>query len=167
MSITVFDLMTAAPASVLQGTTIAEATDVLLQNDAAEIYVVDDAGRLIGMVPDFELLKSQMIGQSRMDRIESLMTQHVTTVPSAMAVAEVAPRFREGWHNCMPVVDDGQLVGQISRRDVLRLRQTLTALESPENVSQESADMDNVHVLRGPRFLERNRRPEQRRPAGS
>jgi len=84
-----------------------------------------------------------------------------------MAVAEVAPRFREGWHNCMPVVDDGQLVGQISRRDVLRLRQTLTALESPENVSQESADMDNVHVLRGPRFLERNRRPEQRRPAGS
>ncbi len=167
MSITVQDLMTAKPANVVQGATIAEATNVLLLNAATEIYVVNEAGRMIGVVPDYELLKSQMAGQSSSSRIESLMSEHVITVSSTMAVAEVAPRFREGWNNCMPVVDDGMLVGQISRRDVLRLRHTLTALESPENVGNESADSTNMHTLRGPRFLGRKRHPEQRRPAGS
>ena len=48
------------------------------------------------------------------------MTKTVTTVEADASVLDVAKMFMEKPFKRYPVVDDNELVGQISRRDVLK-----------------------------------------------
>jgi CBS domain-containing protein len=53
-------------------------------------------------------------------RVEDYMTKQVVTVEAEASVLEVAKLFMEQGPRRYPVVEDNRLVGQISRRDVLR-----------------------------------------------
>ena len=48
------------------------------------------------------------------------MTSQVETVPVEMSLVEVIERFYHSDHRRFPVLEGNQLVGQISRRDVLQ-----------------------------------------------
>jgi hypothetical protein len=48
------------------------------------------------------------------------MTSPVTTVPMSATLTELAEILLDGRLRCVPVVDDGVLVGVVSRSDVLR-----------------------------------------------
>jgi CBS domain-containing protein len=52
--------------------------------------------------------------------VGELMTRTVETVDVDMGIVELAERFLKTSVRRYPVLDDGRLVGQISRRDVLR-----------------------------------------------
>jgi CBS domain-containing protein len=47
------------------------------------------------------------------------MTRNVATVPPVMSVRELGQRFKETDFNSFPVVDNGQLVGVVSKFDYL------------------------------------------------
>ena len=51
------------------------------------------------------------------------MTSTVITVTGEDRLMDVALRFRDSHFRRYPVVDDGQLIGLISRRDVLKAMQ--------------------------------------------
>jgi predicted transcriptional regulator len=53
-------------------------------------------------------------------RVSELMTKDVITLPADMRIMDLARRFQQSRVCRFPVVDDNRLVGQISRRDVLR-----------------------------------------------
>jgi predicted transcriptional regulator len=48
------------------------------------------------------------------------MTTELITVDCDMSLADVAKKFMETRFRRYPVIQDGKLVGQISRRDILR-----------------------------------------------
>ncbi len=103
---------------------IFEAMDQFLDHGISGAPVVDDSGQLVGMLSEVDLIEVVMQG-SYYDEAEGVvrdfMQANVDTVTPDQDIYSVAARFRKEHRHRFPVVhSDGRLVGQISRRDVLR-----------------------------------------------
>ncbi len=163
MQTTVQALMTHQPATIRYDANLDEALATLLREETGELYVVDGSSRLLGVLPDYELLKAKLTGIPSSARVETLMSRHLAIVSAGMHVAEIAPIFRYGKNQQLAVVEDGRLVGQISRRDILRLSVTLEQLDAdPVSADAHAASDQPESVLRGPRYTQRRRQAEQR-----
>jgi len=86
--------------------------------------VCDEKGGLVGIISEADCMKQ--ISESRyfnlpiLDRsVEKFMTVDVETIPSDMDIFDAASRFYKGHRRRLPVMDQGKLVGQISRKDVV------------------------------------------------
>ena len=121
MQISASDLMTPVHAVVHDTTTVAAAQSVLLRRGAAEVYVTDAAGRLRGVVPDYEFFKAELTGLDAQTPIVALMSAKLETAEATADIASVLPKFREAWCGRVAVLDQGRLVGRIGRLDALRL----------------------------------------------
>ena len=160
MQITVNDMMTSPAASIDQSGTISEALTLMCRENVDELYVTASENRLLGVVPDYELFKAQLNGMPAKESVEMLMTAHMPTISAESAIAETIPQFRTGRCRRMAVVRDGRLVGQVGRRDVMRLLTTLEALDAPTSTSNDSTDIPR------PRYLtSRSRTDSKTRPA--
>jgi tRNA nucleotidyltransferase (CCA-adding enzyme) len=85
------------------------------------------AGAGSGVVHDASLAQVVMRLEAQVDRlshnprcVRDLMSSPVRTVAPDMPLRELAQSLHEWGHTGAPVVDDGKLVGMISRRDVER-----------------------------------------------
>lgn len=149
MRITVRDLMVPAAAVAEGSTSVAAARDLMLRWKAEEAYVVDHAGKLLGVVPDYEFLKAELAGASGAAAVKSLMSTRVEAVDADADVATVLTKFREGWCGRIAVTQKGRLVGRLTRSEVLRLVIHLRQIASVNEAVAEEA------TLRGPHFRPR------------
>jgi CBS domain-containing protein len=85
--------------------------------------VVDTHGNLVGILTQRDCLtvayRASYHGEPA-GVVANYMTREVETVPVDMDLVEVIGRFFERPHRRFAVVDGNQLVGLITRRDVLR-----------------------------------------------
>ena len=104
-------------------TDVLDAIHDLVKHRVAGAPVVDHHGDLIGMLSELDCmriaLEASYYGQ-RGGPVSDYMTSNVDTVDAEMNIIDLAERFRTSQFRRFPVVKDGRLVGQISRRDVLR-----------------------------------------------
>ncbi|MCO4747299.1 MAG: CBS domain-containing protein [Proteobacteria bacterium] len=105
-------------------TEIHKAADFLLENRVTGAPVVDNNGKLVGIFNEYDCLKLLALGGDLADRPEGtvadFMSKDVKTVPSRMNIFFVAGMFLNDHIRRFPVVDDGKLVGAITRFDILR-----------------------------------------------
>jgi CBS domain-containing protein len=107
---------------------VLEAIATLLDNRISGAPVVDRLGRLVGMLSEVDCLKVALNAGYHGEwggHVEEFMSREVTTVEAAASVLDVARMFVDTGFRRFPVVKDERLVGQISRRDVLRALQSL------------------------------------------
>ena len=110
-------------------TDVLDAVHVLVSKRIAGAPVVDDEGNLLGMLSELDCLKvalqagyhSQVGGPVR-----EYMSTGVETVDAEMSIVDLAPRFLDTSFRRYPVMERNRLIGQISRRDVLRALEMLT-----------------------------------------
>ncbi len=85
--------------------------------------VVDARGELVGILTQRDCLtvayRTSYHGEAA-GAVADYMTRDVESVPAEMDLVEVIGLFYERPHRRFPVLDAHQLVGMISRRDVLR-----------------------------------------------
>ncbi|WP_417391961.1 HPP family protein [Gimesia sp.] len=136
MQVRVRDLMTANPVSVCLGTTLQAAAEQMVQAEASEIYVVDEFRRLIGVVPEYDLLKYHLTHNHLAAPIDSLMYVQIESLSPDDDALQLAPLFRDRRNSCMAVTEQGQLVGKLSCRDLFRVMLTLDAISEPEQISE-------------------------------
>ncbi len=101
---------------------IHDAVNFLLENKISGAPVVE-GGHLVGMLSEKDCLRLLTVGaeHSAADgRVSDFMTRDVTTIRPDMNIYFAAGIFLQKPIRRIPVVDDGVLLGQISRRDVLR-----------------------------------------------
>jgi CBS domain-containing protein len=104
-------------------TDVLDAVHVLVQNRIAGAPVVDDAGNLIGMLSELDCMKVALHAGYHGDwggPISDFMTDGVQTVDADMSIIDLAEVFIDSRFRRFPVMENNRLVGQISRRDVLR-----------------------------------------------
>ena len=135
MQVTVRDLMTPRPATIPQHATIGEAIQMVLERALDEIYIVDEAGRLTGTVSDYVLLKASLLRTDATQPVTRVMSHRMIVLQPESTLEEVACLFRESSYPRLAVLEDGRVVGQLSRREVLR---TLLVLD--EMNARQQAD---------------------------
>ncbi len=100
-----------------------EAIDFLLTQRVTGAPVLE-GDKIVGIVTESDLLKllTRGVGENRAaGRVRDFMSTEVITVPSRMDVYYAAGIFLTHVFRRLPVVDDGRLVGAITRFDILRV----------------------------------------------
>ncbi len=123
-SILVDDFMTTHLATARPEMDLLALVDLLLIQGISGAPVVDQDGKLVGMISEQDCLRKILVGTYQGDiggRVEDAMTSPVETVKMGASVVEVAEQMLVTNRRRFPVVDlEGRLRGQISRRDLLK-----------------------------------------------
>jgi CBS domain-containing protein len=112
------DIMTRPVVSVHADTTVREATAALADGGFAALPVVDDAERVIGVFGQADALRAG--AELRGRAVVEAMTTPVEVVGPADETSVVADRMLRRHLRSLPVVEEGVLVGVVSRQDLLR-----------------------------------------------
>jgi CBS domain-containing protein len=141
------DIMDRDPATVRPDTPVEDVVRTLRDHELPGVPVIDDQGRCVGMVTEADLVLPDDEGDLHIphyinlfggtvfleplsrfeDRLrkafaskaEDMMTADPETVGPDTTVREAARVIHESGHNRLPVVEDGRLVGVVTRVDVL------------------------------------------------
>lgn len=160
---TVVDLMSVDFVTVTARMPLDEALSLLIESDLTELCVVDDTGRLTGIVTDFDLLKACLNAELSGRIVGSMISRAVTLLPSEALMDQAVPLFREGICSRAYVCRDGKLLGRLSRSAVLKylaqknasadtaptIRPLLTVPASGQNATLQSPES----TPRAPQFL--------------
>ncbi|MCU7729441.1 CBS domain-containing protein [Actinoplanes sp. KI2] len=128
------DIMSSPVYTVTQTATVESAAQLITTKAVTALPVVDEGGRLVGMVSESDLLwhrvpsdpTAHMRGvpdadpADRPGMVVEVMSPYTVTTRPDVDVAEVAGQMLEYDVRSMPVLEDGAVVGIISRRDILR-----------------------------------------------
>jgi CBS-domain-containing membrane protein len=140
---TVRDVMTKAVVSVRPNTPLRDVAQLLLEGRISGLPVVDDSGAVVGVVSEADFLfkeqgpptvehprLARLLGESRDTRTRraklgalnagEAMTSPAITVSSSTRITDAAAIMSTRGVNRLPVVDDGRLVGIVSRADLVR-----------------------------------------------
>ncbi len=144
--LTVREIMTADVITVRPETTVGELADILAQNKISGVPVVDDEGRVLGMVTEADIilrdadlhfpyyiqfLESVIYLQSVHkfeerfrkaigSKVSEVMSDEVNAVSPDTTVRQAATMMSECEVNRLPVTEDGRLVGIVTRGDIVR-----------------------------------------------
>jgi CBS domain-containing protein len=105
---------------------ILDAVDFLLKHRITGAPVVDASGRLVGMLSErdcLKLLAKGIDGQVPHGSVADFMTSEITAIPPDMDIYYAAGLFLGSTVRRFPVVEEGKLVGAITRFDILRVIQ--------------------------------------------
>jgi len=107
---------------------VLDAIHELVRHRIAGAPVVDEHGDLIGMLSELDCMKVALNAGYFSDRggpVRDFMSTGVETVDADMSIVDLAQRFLDTGFRRFPVMRDNRLVGQISRRDILRALQQI------------------------------------------
>jgi CBS domain-containing protein len=133
------NVMTFGAATIHPEAPIEEAARAMLQNRISGLPVVDGSRKLVGMVTEGDLLRRQpgetgrprwlqLLGSPRSgERIDldhpqtvaDVMTTHVISVREDTPVSQIADLMHRHGIKRVPVLDDGEVIGIVSRADLL------------------------------------------------
>jgi CBS domain-containing protein len=144
---TVSEIMDSDPAVVREEDDIESVLAVLRENELPGVPVVNEGRRCVGIITEADLVLPDDDGDLHLPhyvnifggtvfieplrRFETrlkkafastaaeLMTEHPTTVEPGTSIDDAARLIHESGHNRLPVVEHGQLVGVVTRLDVL------------------------------------------------
>lgn len=167
------DVMTHSTTTVELETTIKHATELLAAHQISSLPVLDADGRLAGIVSEADLIRDAFPRDPRsqltliegedeppMRFVSDVMTAHVIAAHEGTDVAEAVDLMTSSGIKCLPVVDDrGNLVGILSRSDLVRVRaraddvierEVDAALVSLEHSNWLVTVTEGVVVIEGP-----------------
>ncbi|OLP20132.1 hypothetical protein BST81_01475 [Leptolyngbya sp. 'hensonii'] len=113
------ELMSSPVRTVRPETTIAEAQRILLRYGHSGLSVVDSAGQLVGLISrrDIDIALHHHFGQAP---VKAYMTTNLKTINPDTRLPEIEFLMVTYDIGRLPVLEQGQLVGIVTRTDVLR-----------------------------------------------
>ena len=139
--------MDSNPATVRRETPVEEVIALLREHELPGVPVVDDDGKCVGIVTEADLVLPDDQGDLHLPHYINLfggtvfleplgrfegrlrkafastaaemMTRHPDTVAPDTSAKDAARLVHESGHNRLPVVEDGRLVGVVTRLDLL------------------------------------------------
>jgi len=103
----------------------------LLSDDYSSLPVVDDAGNVVGIISEFDILKALRAGK-KLEEVtaEEIMTRQPLCVDEELSVEKLIDIMTDKHLLRVPVVRDGKLVGSVSRRNIMDSFLTMEFKES-------------------------------------
>jgi len=137
------DVMTRNIVTVRPGSSIAEAIQLMLENRVSGLPVLDDEGKVVGILTEGDLLRRSETGTERHRprwleilmgprriageyvkthgrRVEEIMSHDLISVTEETPLDDVVQLMERRRIKRVPVLDGDSLVGMVSRTDLLR-----------------------------------------------
>ena len=120
------DVMTRPVITIGTRTPAHAAAALLVAHGFTAAPVVDADGHVVGVVSEADLVRGQIPpdGWDRVQPPDAAVAEIMTPIPVSMRsdddLADVVATMLDNGVRSVPIVDDGVLVGILSRRDVLR-----------------------------------------------
>ncbi|TRW89667.1 CBS domain-containing protein [Candidatus Methylobacter oryzae] len=121
--ITVADYMSKRLVTLAKDADVIDAVKKLLDHKITSAPVVDQVGRLLGMFSEKDVMNIVLeasYNQSMGGKVGDYMTKQVITVDAESSIVDLAEKFQQSTVRSFPVFQDDDLVGIVSRTDVLR-----------------------------------------------
>lgn len=118
----VADYMSRRLITLTPNMSVDEAIRLLLEHSISGAPVLE-SDQLIGVFSESDCLKGAVQAsyhEMGIGTVAEYMTTDVQTIEASSSVLEAADAFLRDRRRRLPVMEDGKLVGQISRRDILR-----------------------------------------------
>ncbi|GGO16161.1 CBS domain-containing protein [Microbispora bryophytorum] len=128
------EIMTTPVVTVRRTATIKQAVRLLYEQDITAAPVVDTAGRMVGIVSEMDLLRGEFGANPRAflrpealptggppALVEEVMTPRVATVGDGADTLDLVELMITTGVKSVPVLRDDELVGIVSRRDLMGL----------------------------------------------
>ena len=115
--------MTVSPVTLLPSTGIYDAIQALLKRSISGATVVDDQGKVVGVISEMDCLRAILSGTYHGQvggTVGDYMTKEVESVSPDKGILDVARQLVDGHRRRLPIVDEGKFVGQYSCRSMLR-----------------------------------------------
>jgi CBS domain-containing protein len=100
-----------------------QAIGLLLKHKISGAPVVSEDGQLVGVISEKDCLRlfanEAFYDQATEARVADYMSSAVETIEADADVFKAAQIFLKNTFRRLPVLDEGNLVGQVSRRDIL------------------------------------------------
>ncbi|MDN0081816.1 CBS domain-containing protein [Crenobacter sp. SG2305] len=155
------DIMTRQVLTVRTDSSVETAARLMLEHHISGLPVVDENGALIGMLTEHDLLRRGETGTERQHphwlefllgpgklaaeyvqfhsrKVEQVMSKGVVSVTPSTPLTEVVELMEKRKFKRLPVLEDGRLVGIISRANLL---QSLIASASANSVAVSDAEI--------------------------
>jgi CBS domain-containing protein len=137
------DIMTGKVITITEDASVSDVANLLLDNGISALPVVDATGKLLGIVSEGDLMHRSEAGTGRRRswwlslftdanasaaqfvkehsrRVSDIMTRNVITAAPDTPVAEIAELLESNRIKRVPIVEDGKLVGIVSRANLVR-----------------------------------------------
>lgn len=127
------EIMTSPAYKVHEGASLEAALQILATAGVTSLPVVDDGGRVVGIISEADLLQEHLASDPRAHMrllpaqsgplpttVAQVMTENPHTVREDSDVSELARTFADTSWKSVPVVQDDVLLGVVSRSDVIR-----------------------------------------------
>ena len=121
--ITVADYMSKRLVTLARDTEVIDAVKKLLDHKITSAPVVDQRGHLLGMFSEKDVMSivlETVYNQSMSGKVGDYMTAEVISVDADSSIVDLAEKFQQSSVRSYPVFHDNELVGIVSRTDVLR-----------------------------------------------
>jgi citrate synthase len=134
MSTAVQELMSSPPITCPADASLTEATSLMNSRQIGSVVVTDERA-VVGILTERDLLRA---AATRADPITEPVRRWMTADPDVLGVDDEVGQAWSGLthhhYRHLPVVDDGQLVGVVSIRDLLTVAQIRPASEQSDDV---------------------------------
>jgi acetoin utilization protein AcuB len=124
--------MSANPVTIGADTPITEALRVMRESQVHRLPVLDDEGRMVGIVSEKDLLYASPSPATSLSiyemhyllsqlKVTELMTRDVISVAPDVPLEEAARIMADNSIGGLPVLEDGKLVGIITETDIFKV----------------------------------------------
>lgn len=126
------DRMTPNPVTITEDTTLKDALDLVRSRPFRHLPVVDEGGKLVGIVtekslvyasprPELSLSVFEVDYLLRKTLVKQVMQRDLVTVSPDLPIEEAARVMVDHRIGCLPVLENGELIGIISDTDIFRV----------------------------------------------
>jgi len=113
------DIMTVNVITTRPDVLVTRVIKVLIDNHISGMPVVDDAGNLMGIITEHDIMNFMISGQATDTEMSDVMTSNVDTYNPDTPFEEIVSHFAAHRNRRVPVVENRKVVGIISRRDII------------------------------------------------
>ena len=122
---TVTDIMQEDVITFRPETTLSEAIAVLCDRHISGAPVVSSDNQVVGVISELALMDVLFDMEMKNQPLSNVMSTEVHTIKESSSITQAVHMFLLYRVRRLPVVSEGKLVGIVSRRDLLKLCETL------------------------------------------
>ena len=121
------EIVSAAP-----DTSVEDAMDVLIQKNIGCLPVLDDTGELVGIVSDKDIFRKihETRGEYHALKVADVMSTNLIVGLPEDDITYIAGIMRKNWIRHVPIVKEGEVIGLVSLRDILKTTSKTTDIEN-------------------------------------